>query len=65
MILCLIYLQKNLPETKHRDIGDIISDLKIGRISTKNDNYEMAHSVPNFEDKVKRLNKEAEQDLPQ
>uniref|UniRef100_A0AC34Q5P3 Major facilitator superfamily (MFS) profile domain-containing protein n=2 Tax=Panagrolaimus sp. JU765 TaxID=591449 RepID=A0AC34Q5P3_9BILA len=63
MILCLIYLQKNLPETKHRDIGDIITDLKTGRISTKNENYEMTNSAP--EDKMKRLNKDDGQDFAQ
>ncbi|KAE9552574.1 hypothetical protein FO519_004231 [Halicephalobus sp. NKZ332] len=28
MIFCLIYLYFNLPETKHRDIGEVIADLK-------------------------------------
>lgn len=47
MLLCLGYLYLNLPETKHRDISDVIADLKAGVTSTHGNDYEITTTREN------------------
>ena len=52
-ILALIYLWFNLPETKNRDIADVIEDIKNGNTSQPIRNkYEMAKMSPTITDKT-------------
>lgn len=50
MIFCLIFLYFYLPETKHRDISEVVADLKKGRAGREK-KYEMTKSDPNESNK--------------
>lgn len=56
MIICLIFLYFNLPETKDRDIREVIADLKKKKKESRKNKYEMTESEIETEKKNKAAN---------